>query len=58
MKMYRQVMIYTFDVWADSEEQATERCADVFFDIPHEWVPAHTEEVTDEDDFYPINERS
>lgn len=57
MKMYRQVMIYTFDVWAEDEDDATNTVANVFFDVAHEWVPTHTEIVDDEDDFYPINER-
>lgn len=56
-KMYRQTMVYTFDVWAEDEDNAAEILSDVYFDIPHEWVPAHTEEVMDEDDFYPVNER-
>lgn len=54
--MYRQSMIYTFDVWAEDEEDATEIIANMFHEVPHEWWPVHTEVVDVDDDFNPINE--
>lgn len=50
-------MTVTFDVWADSVEDASGKCAEVFFDMPHEWNPTETEIVVDEERFYPINEK-
>ncbi len=57
MNRYRQTMTFTIDVWAKTEEEATNSASDVFFYMSHEWFPETT--ILDEDDqtFSPINER-
>lgn len=53
---YRQRMVFEFDVWADSEDDATEIVAEYYHEIAHEWNPETL--LLDEEDqtFDPINE--
>lgn len=39
MNRYRQTMRIYFDVWADSEDEATEIVAEHYHEIAHEWNP-------------------
>jgi acyl-CoA hydrolase len=57
MNRYRQTMTVTIDVWAEDEEQATNRACDAYFDFAHTWQPDTHVEVSESDtSFCPVNE--
>lgn len=56
MNRYRQTMTFIIDVWAETEDDATDFASDVFFYMAHEWHPVTTVLDDDDESFCPVNE--